>query len=58
MVLALAESVVPEGGVKKVCRLAGGLVILLAAVSPVLKLDEGALVQAVAEYRFWSRIIT
>ena len=51
MVLALAESVVPEGGVKKVCRLAGGLVILLAAVSPVLKLDEGALAQAMAEYR-------
>ena len=49
MVLALAESLVPEGGVKKVCRLAGGLVILLAAVSPVLKLDENALAQTMAQ---------
>lgn len=51
MVLALAESLAPAGGVKKVCRLAGGMVLLLAAISPVLKLDEGALSRALSEYR-------
>lgn len=51
MALALAEIVAPEGGVKRVCRLAGGLVLLLAAVSPVLKLDEADLSRALTEYR-------
>lgn len=51
MVLALAESIVPEGGVKRVCRLAGGLVLMLAAVSPIIKLDEDALARALTEYR-------
>lgn len=50
MVLAIAEALTPEGGVKKICRLAGGLVLLLAAVSPVVKLDEGALTRALTEY--------
>lgn len=51
MVMALAESLAPEGGVKKVCRLAGGLVLLLAAIGPVVKLDEDAMAKALAEYR-------
>ena len=40
MVLSLAESLSPEGSVKRVCRLAGGLVLMLTAISPVLKLEE------------------
>lgn len=51
MVLALAESLAPEGGVKRVCRLAGGLVLLLAAVSPVAKLDTADLSHITEEYR-------
>ena len=51
MALALIEGLVPAGTVKKVCRLAGGLAILLAAVSPVVKLDEGAVGDALASYR-------
>ena len=31
LVVALAETLAPEGSVKKVCRLAGGLALLLAA---------------------------
>ena len=42
MVLALAQALAPEGSVKKVCRLAGGLALLLAAVSPLLSLEDGA----------------
>ncbi len=51
MFLALAESVVPNGTVKKVCRLAGGLAMLLAVVSPVVRLDGGAVADALAGYR-------
>lgn len=39
MVVALAESLAPEGGAKRVCRLAGGLVLLLAAISPVIRAE-------------------
>ena len=52
LVLALAETLAPEGGAKKVCRLAGGLALLLAAVGPVLGvLDGSALAQAVESWK-------
>ena len=51
MVLALVQALAPEGGVKKVCRLAGGLALLLAAVSPLLRLEDGAVSRALEEYR-------
>ncbi len=48
LVLALAEALAPEGGAKKVCRLAGGLALLLAAVGPVMGiLDGSAITRAV-----------
>lgn len=52
LVLALAEALAPEGGAKKVCRLAGGLALLLAAVGPVAGvLDGSALTQAVESWK-------
>ena len=51
MVLALAETLAPGGSVKRVCRLAGGLVLLLAAVAPVVNLDEVELSQLTREYK-------
>lgn len=51
MVLALAETLAPEGSVKRVCRLAGGLVLLLAAVAPVVNLDEVELSQLTRGYK-------
>ena len=51
MVLALAEGLVPEGNAKKVCRLAGGLALLLAAVSPVIGIDKGLFTRVLAEYQ-------
>ena len=50
MVLAIAQSLAPEGGAKRVCRMAGGLALLLAAVGPVLRLDGGLLTQALEKY--------
>lgn len=51
LILAVADSLAPEGGVKRVCRLAGGLALLLAAVSPLLRLEVGALNEALERYR-------
>ena len=48
MVLAIAQSLAPEGSVKKVCRLAGGLALLLAAVGPLLRLAVHYLVYKLA----------
>ncbi len=52
LVLALADALAPEGGAKKVCRLAGGLALLLAAAGPLAGvLDGSALTQAVEGWR-------
>lgn len=51
LVLAVADSLAPEGSVKRVCRLAGGLALLIAAVSPVLHIDGVMISQAVSEYQ-------
>ena len=51
LVLAAADSLALEGSVKRVCRLAGGLALLLAAVSPVIRLDSGMLADALEGYR-------
>lgn len=40
---ALAQALTPKGTIKKVAGLAGGLVLLLAVVRPVLTLDPAAL---------------
>lgn len=51
LVLAIADSLAPEGNVKKVCRLAGGLALLAAAMGPLLRIDEGSLSRAISEYQ-------
>ena len=49
LVLALAETLAPEGSVKKVCRLAGGMALLLAAAGPVLEALDGNLLAGAVE---------
>lgn len=49
LVLALAETLAPEGGAKKVCRLAGGMALLLAAAGPLAGLLDGGLPARAAE---------
>ena len=49
LILAVADSLAPDGGVKKVCRLAGGLALLLAAVGPLLRLNSGVLSNMIEE---------
>lgn len=43
LAIALAQSLTPEGTVKKVGKLVGGLVLLLAVVGPVARIDLTAL---------------
>ena len=49
LVLALAETLAPEGGAKRVCRLAGGLALLLAAVGPLAGGLDGSLITRTVE---------
>ena len=51
MILALAEGLSPAGGPKRAARLAGGLLLLLAVIKPLLSLDGTALTRAMTEYR-------
>ena len=57
MAAALAQSLAPEGGPKRICKLAGALVLLLAAVSPILRLDERALSHWKRTARILSEVI-
>ena len=51
IILALAEGLSPAGGPKRAARLAGGLLLLLAVVKPLVSLDGSALTRAMTEYR-------
>ena len=55
LILAVADSLAPDGSVKKICRLAGGLALLLAAGGPIIRLDSGALADALEGYRAQAR---
>jgi len=46
LAVALAQALTPEGTVKKVGKLMGGLVLLLAALRPLLQLDSAVLTAA------------
>lgn len=51
MIAAAADALAPDGAAKKACRLASGLLILLAVVKPVLTLDPADLSKELARYR-------
>lgn len=51
MIVALAESLSPNGTVKKIGRLTGGLVLLLAILQPLWKIDTQAFAGILTGYR-------
>ena len=51
VLLAITQSLMPAGGVRRVGRLAGGLLLLLAATAPLASLDGAALGATLTEYR-------
>ena len=50
LAVALAQALTPDGTVKKVGRLVGGLVLLMAVAQPLLRLDPNQLAVAAAAY--------
>lgn len=46
MIVALADSLTPKGTVKKIGHIAGGLLLLLAVVKPLMEVDFSALAVA------------
>lgn len=51
VVVALADVLSPKGTPKKMVRLAGGLLLLLAVLSPVRQLENADLAGLLAQYR-------
>lgn len=51
MIAALAEGLIPSGPVRKIGRMTSGLVLLLAVLQPLLRLDPAALSRSLAAYR-------
>ena len=51
MLVALAEALCPDGNIRGILRLTGGLVLLTAVLTPLLRLDTEALGRALTEYR-------
>ena len=55
MVVALAEGLMPQGAVRRIGRLTGGLVLLLAVTKPLIGLDPSALsLELTGEAEAWS----
>ena len=50
MLNALAKSLMPKGIVRQIGQLTGGLVLLLAILQPIYRLDEGIVEEAFAPY--------
>ena len=51
LLVAAADAVMPPGTVHRLGRLTGGLVLLLAVLSPLLRLDGTALSRALTQYQ-------
>ena len=51
MITALAESLTPSGAVRKIGRMTGGLMLLIAILQPVLALDTTALTRSLTQYK-------
>lgn len=51
MVAALADALAPDGTVKKIGKLAGGLLMIVAVVQPVIGIDLDVMSGILTEYR-------
>lgn len=54
MIAAIADALCPQGFPRTLTRMAGGLLLLLAALSPIRSLDGDALAQSVARLGTWN----
>ena len=51
MLLSVARTLIPEGGMRKAASLTGGLILLAALLQPVLKTDLDAIQWDISEYK-------
>ena len=51
MLLAMAEGLTPKGTVRQIGKLTGGLVLMVAVLQPILKIDYGAMSGALSRFR-------
>lgn len=58
MLLSLIQSLLPKGTVKKVAGFVGGLLVVLAVLSPAVKIEPEQLLRYAAEFRRETRDIT
>lgn len=54
MVVALADSLMPDGAIKKLGKLTGGLMIMLSILQPLISLDYGVMSEILVDYRIQS----
>lgn len=54
MVVALADSLMPDGAIKKLGKLTGGLMIMLSILQPLVSLDYGTMSEILVDYRIQS----
>ncbi len=54
MIAAIADALCPKGFPRTLTRMAGGLLLLLAALGPIRSLDGDALAQSVAQLGTWN----
>lgn len=50
MLAAMAECFISDGGIKRVFRLAGGMVLILAMIRPIVKVDSNVLEKIADDY--------
>ncbi len=56
LIAALADSLVPDGAAKKITKLAGGLVMLIAIIQPIMKFDFETMSGFLTGYRMQSEV--
>lgn len=49
---ALAQGLIPKGSARRAAAFAGGLVMILAALSPLVKVSSQDIASAISKYRF------
>ena len=52
IILSLADSLMPDGAVKKIGKLTGGLLLMIVVLRPFLSLDYETLAGSIANYKF------
>ena len=56
LVVALADALAPEGAVKKIGKLAGGLLMLIAIIQPLIKFDFEIMAGILTENRIETQV--